>query len=35
MSFTEICRRVGINARQRIIMKRYLIERLEEVKKQD
>ena len=27
ISFNELCRKVGINTKQRIIMRRYLIER--------
>ena len=28
LSFNELCRKVGINPKQKIIMRRYMIERL-------
>ena len=33
LSFTELCRRTGINARQRIVMRRYFIMKLKEFSK--
>lgn len=35
LSFEELCRRTGINTRQRIIMRRYFINRIKGVSKTD